>query len=74
MYSSTTAFETCGAGVVNENSGSYTKTAHALPVLFTSSAIHDRVGVEDVLAELEREVMSHVRAAVAIASQRRTSR
>ena len=42
--------------------------------LFTSSAIHDRVGVEDVLVELERGVMSHVCAAVAIASQRRTSR
>ena len=27
-----TAFETCGAGVANENSGSYTKTSHALPV------------------------------------------
>jgi hypothetical protein len=38
-----------GDGVTNENSGSYTKTSHALPVLITSSAIHDRVGVEDVL-------------------------
>ena len=69
-----TAFETCGAGVVNENSGSYTKTSHAMPVLFTSSAIHDQVGVEDVLVELAREVMPHVCAAVAIAPQRRTSR
>ena len=74
LYCSTTAFETCGAGVVNENSDSYTKTSHALPVLFTSSAIHDRVGVKDALVELEREVMSHLFAAVAIASQPRTSR
>ena len=50
------------------------EASHALPVLFMSSAIHDRVGVEDVLVELAREVMSHVCAAVAIASQRRTSR
>ena len=42
--------------------------------LFMSSAIHGRVGVEGVLVELAREVMSHVCAAVAIASQRRTSR
>ena len=45
--------------MANENSDSYTKTLHALPVLFTSSAIRDRVGVEDVLVELAREVMSH---------------
>ena len=74
FYCSTTTFETCVASVVNESSDSYTKTSQALPVLFMSSAIHDQVGVEDVLVELAREVMSHVCAAVAIASQRRTSR
>ena len=50
------------------------EASHALPVLFMSSAIHDRVGVEDVLVELAREVMSHVCAAVAIAPQWRASR
>ena len=68
LYCSTTTFETCVASVVNESSDSYTKTPQALPVLFMSSAIHDQVGVEDVLVELAREVMSHVCAAVAIAS------
>ena len=68
LYCSTTTFETCVASVVNESSVSYTKTSQALPVLFMSSAIHDQVGVEDVLVELAREVMSHVCTAVAIAS------
>ena len=69
LYCSTTTFETCVASVVNESSGSYTKTSQALPVLFMSSAIHDQVGVEGALVEFAREVIS-----VAIASQRRTNR